>query len=159
MISELHRSPTLWVGSYNSILVQVWLREGTLEGLDLVERLQDKLLERHRQGVSSLTILRNVRITKAPVDGLRERAQELQKKYAPHTIGSAQVIEMSGLAGTMARAFVTGLSLVTRTEAPTKVFESVSPATDWLAGLPRQYPELRDKGITLAKAIDDLKLA
>lgn len=66
----------------------------------------------------------------------RARLTQMLRTIAHALLGTASVIRMPGLQGTIVRAFLSGVNLLARVKAPLKVFASVDEATQWLQYLP-----------------------
>lgn len=64
---------------------------------------------------------------------VRTEAATRTKEMKPHTKAAAIVIETKGFAGSLIRGVITGMTLAERSSAPTKIFDTVSPAITWLA--------------------------
>jgi hypothetical protein len=64
---------------------------------------------------------------------IRQEAAVRAKEVRPHNKGSALVLETKGFVSSLIRGIVTGMTLVDRSAAPTKIFESSEPAASWIA--------------------------
>jgi len=71
--------------------------------------------------------------TPSPDSALRAELARLVKKYEPAYECSAYVVEGEGFQAAAIRGLVTGVMLLARSAAPTKVFASVSDAARWFA--------------------------
>lgn len=68
----------------------------------------------------------------------KARLAELLRRVDGALLGTAIVIRMDGIQGTIVRAFVSAVNLLAHTRAPSRVFASLDDATRWLAALPGQ---------------------
>ncbi len=142
-VETLFRSEAVQVGAAGPLLVTAWRGGSSLAALDVLDRHQAGLLARHPR-ISTLSV-----ITDAPGalfrvdDGVRARSVELGKKYEPHVLGSAIVVASRGLGAAMARTFLSGFFLLSRSEAPMKTFSGVREGLTWLQALPGQSMDLK----------------
>lgn len=93
--------------------------------------------------------------TNAKVDAeARVRIAHMLRKIDHAMLGTASVVRMPGLRGTIVRAFLSGVNLLARIKAPLKVCASVDEAKVWLSYLPGQPANLQ---ALLAEATDVLE--
>jgi hypothetical protein len=89
-----------------------------------------------------------------PTRGSREHQRaylELLAAKAAQHVGTAIVVGVAGLNGTMLRLTVNAVLMLTRPKKPVMVHGSVADAVGWLRGLPGQVPALHE-----AKVLDEL---
>jgi hypothetical protein len=68
----------------------------------------------------------------------RARIAQMLKKVDAGLLGTATVILMPGLQGTIVRTFLSGVNALARVRAPSKVFATPEQSKDWLCALPGQ---------------------
>ena len=148
-VTLLGEGQGLRIGSIGSLLVVHFDGRGTLEALDVLDRLEAAHVAKYPR-FSTMVVVTGVRL-ETPPEGLRERSAALDLKYDKHVVGSAIVVKSRGIAAVIARSFVAAWSLITSREAPTKTFRDLSEAVTWLKSLPGQPESLaREGGIEIA---------
>lgn len=147
------------IASWRSLFVMVWYGGASLHALDAMERHEDRVLARHPDGITAFFVIRDIAITRPPGADVRERSEALLEKYAPHLRGTAQVIEGGGFKASMARTFLTAVTLFGRSKVRTKAFGDVRPAMKWVGGLPTQPAEIAEHAEPICAAIDRLSLS
>lgn len=68
----------------------------------------------------------------------RARIAQMLKKIDAGLLGTATVILMPGIQGTIVRTFVSGINALARARAPSKVFATPAQSKDWLCALAGQ---------------------
>ncbi|HJL16236.1 MAG TPA: hypothetical protein RMH99_11305 [Sandaracinaceae bacterium LLY-WYZ-13_1] len=147
------RGENFVIGSWRSLFVMYWIGGPSLHALDRMEHHEDALLRRHPEGITSLFVIREIRITRPPTGEVKRRADELASKYFPHLVGTAQVVDGSGFSASMARTFLTAVTLFGRSQAPTKVFGDIGSATRWIGRLPSQDAGIAERAGELEGAV------
>lgn len=77
-------------------------------------------------------------------DELRKKSVELTNALNGFSRGNATVILGKGMIVTIARMFMTGFNLMTRSTFPIKVFGNTKEAISWLQQLPGQVPDANE---------------
>ena len=65
--------------------------------------------------------------------GVREAASEFARELTPLSVGAAHIILVGGLTGTAVRMFLSTLTLLSRSKAPTTIHTSVADGAAWMA--------------------------
>ena len=146
------------IASWRSLFVMIWYGGASLHALDAMERHEDRVLARHPDGITSFFVIRDIEITKPPGADVRERSAQLLEKYAPRLRGTAQVIEGGGFKASMARTFLTAVTLFGRSKVKTKAFGDTRQAMRWVGALPAQEAGVGERAEALCAAIDALRL-
>lgn len=139
------------IGVWKHVGISVW--HGSKPQKDHFEalvRCYDLALAYSKDRLTTLQVITDVSVPKL-TDADRQSIRELQTKYGPKTMGAAQIVEAGGLRGTAARAFLTGISVVSAT--PTKTVATVDDGAAWLVS------KASDLGTAaeLAQAVADLR--
>lgn len=149
-VVELAKIESMRLGSLGSCLICVITGAPSLATLDLLEKVELDFIAKHGK-ISSLWVV--VGAGGKIDNGLGGRAKLLWDKVQGNLIGSAIVIASKGLAAVTVRAFLAGLFLLFRLEAPLKPFHSTAEGAGWLLDLPGQ-PAGQPKGTAAIGAID-----
>ena len=147
-------SPKFTVAHWGPLLVNVWYREATAADLDIVGPHERELVKAHPGGISVLTVLKQVNLTAPPGDDLRQAAARLTVEFAPYLRCNATVLQADGLVGSVARTFITGINLLAKNQAPTKVFKEIGDAVAWIAALPKQPTSLATEQRAITEALE-----
>jgi hypothetical protein len=70
-----------------------------------------------------------------PDDAFRKRAAELLAENRDLITAQATILEVAGIMGAAARSILAGISLLSRSNYPEKVFDSPEAAAAWLASV------------------------
>jgi hypothetical protein len=139
-LTVVEKRPECLIGRAGPLAVCVWRAPPTLPGLQAFARCGESLLVGHRR-ISSLIVVREHRQHGARPDPALEKYElELAEKLAPHSVGTALVIESRGLAAAIAHN--ARAKLIPHISTPNEAFPRVADALQWLARLPGQVPEL-----------------
>jgi hypothetical protein len=78
--------------------------------------------------------LANLIVSGTPIfpEDARKEAAALQRDRRARIRATAHVVMVQGFAGAATRAFLSGITLITRTNGHTKVFSQIQPAALWL---------------------------
>jgi hypothetical protein len=133
------------IATVGSLYVQVCQRTTRLDLLEAIDRTEGAFLAKVGAPIRSLFVIRNIALTGPPDAAFRTKAAYLMEKYSPSLVGTAQVIEGSGFGTSIMRAFVTGITIVSRQKVPTRAFAALEPSLAWLAGLGTADPSLADR--------------
>lgn len=130
--------PTNVVGHSSSFVFNVPKGPPTVASVAVWVRAYESLIAQHGR-ISVMVVIRpksSSRVTPEARDAIAKMANRL----GPNIIGQATVVDAAGIYGTIVRTFMTGLNLISKTPAPTKVFRAIEPALEWLETLPGQTP-------------------
>ncbi|MFK7984780.1 MAG: hypothetical protein AB8I08_02040 [Sandaracinaceae bacterium] len=124
----LHADATLVAGEAGNLLLAVWWDAPSSTQMDVVARAAAGVDRRYRGGSAFAQFV----ITGTPrfSSDVRRKAQEMSGKYSD--LGVAHIIEVGGLAGSAARAFLSALILIARDETPVRVFSNAQEGAAWL---------------------------
>ncbi len=119
-------------GSYGNVLLSVWTYRSTLQWLRLMREASETMVAEHPDGFATLTLLT---MEKNTLSNAAERAAQeaLHRDFARYKVAEAMVTERGGLVGAAMRTIMMGLSLLHRTDYPTKIFDRVPDAAMWVA--------------------------
>jgi hypothetical protein len=150
-LKVLERDETNIVGLWHNVFVSMFRGTATLEALRRIAAHQKHIDKRFVDGYCALAVvgMASVRMDAA----VREEAAHLSQNPGQNLKAIAQVIEGTGLGAATTRMIASGLMLVRKTPVPSKLFDDVRTAAQWL--LPHIKPD--PPGATAA--IDDLVAA
>lgn len=152
MVIQLYTElPGSRFGHAGPLVVSIFGGATTLESLDALDALQEKMLVEHPR-LASFSVIVGAPLTGMP-KGISEKSSQLRKKYDAKLAGSAIVVLTRGLAGAITRSFLAGFSLASWGEAPMKTFRTLFEAEAWLRSLPGMMPAVRDMN-GLAAAVE-----
>ncbi len=128
-LTILHADSTLVVAESENLLLAVWWDAPTATQMDVVARAARAMERRATAGSAFAQFV----ITGTPrfSSDVRRKAQEMSGKHSD--LGVAHVIEVGGLAGAAARAFLSALILIARDDTPVRVFSVPEEGAQWLA--------------------------
>lgn len=151
---EIHqRGDDFVVGSWGSVFVTGILGPPKEEMLEAIDRHEGALAKKHPSGITSIFIIRDVQLSRPPTAEFKEASQALMEKYAPHLLGTAQVVLGGGFVASMVRTFITGVTMFGSSPVRTKAFATVGDAVSWMARLPGQDPEVGRDAAALEAAL------
>ena len=139
-LTVVEKRPECLIGHAGPLAVCVWRAPPTLPGLQAFARCGESLLARHGR-ISSLVVVREHKQHRVRPDPAIEAFEaELADLMAPHSVGTAFVVESHGLSAAIAHNART--KLIPHYSTPNEAFPRVADALQWLARLPGQDPEL-----------------
>ena len=144
------RGPDYVIATIGTLYVTVCHRTPSMAILDAIDRTETAFLASVKVPIRSLTVIRHVVLEAPPDAAFRTKSADLMKKYAPSLVGTAQVFEGAGFGTSLIRAFVTGVTALSRNQAPTKAFGAVDASLEWLCGLGKPDPALSDRAAVTA---------
>ncbi len=106
-----------------------------IELLEAIDRTEGAFLAQVGPPIRTLFVIREIRLTGPPDAAFRAKSASLMEKYSPSLIATAQVIEGVGFGTSIMRAFVTGITLVTRQPVPTRAFADLGASLEWLGSV------------------------
>lgn len=131
------------LGAAESLVIAVYRGASSLEALDALDRVQTSLAAKHGR-LSTLSVIADAPGSMLRADeAVRQRSVELGKKYESSVIGSGIVVTARGLSAVVARTFLTGFFLLSRSEMPMKTFSTLADALAWVQALPGQSTALK----------------
>lgn len=136
-------------GATGPLLVALYRGTTSPTILDELERTQEALLQKFPR-ISTLTVIGQASRLLKVDESVRLRSVELGKKFDGKVLGSAIVVNTSGLAAVMVRTFLSGFFLLSRAETPMRTFSKVTEGLGWLQSLPGQDLSIK----TLVSATD-----
>jgi hypothetical protein len=129
---ELHcAEPTCRIATARNLVVYSWRDAATLEQIRASGRVSRAMARKHPRGTGSLHIIAGgiPRFS----DEVRAEAAKIRGDPSLSSLGVAEVVLVTGLAGVAARGFVSTVTLLGRAARPRKVFSDVPSAAAWLA--------------------------
>lgn len=122
--------------TWRNVLISVWSGAPTLERLRALSATERELLSRHPGGIGVFSVV-DLESTKIPSmsDEVREETVRISREFGPRTLASAHVLEGTGFWVAAARSAHAGVQLLSRQKHPSKVFDSVDPASRWMIPL------------------------
>jgi hypothetical protein len=129
-LAEIHvASADHIVATWRNVVLLIWRRETTVEGVSAARRIYDELAAVCPGGVLLMTIVEEK--APAPSADARKDLARFLSNCSGRMILSAVVHEGAGFQAAMVRSVVTGLALVARLPYPHKVFATVAEAEAW----------------------------
>ncbi|HEX8795083.1 MAG TPA: hypothetical protein VF765_29250 [Polyangiaceae bacterium] len=125
-------------GLWRRVFATVWRETPTAERLRTCGRFQDEVTRRCPDGFVALAVLPSQHAHLSP--DVREAAEELSRNPSPALAAIAQVITGTGFVAAATRMVATGMSLLNR-RTPTKWFDSVQHAAEWLSPRVARIPD------------------
>jgi hypothetical protein len=136
-ISWLIQNEFRSMGNSGPLVFMTASKPATVEMVEQVERGILAVAAQHGP-VSFLMVIRPNRADRVTPEA-RDRLAKMLKAIAPVCLGRVTVVDAGGLLGTIVRATLTGLSILTAGNGyPTKVAATIPEALYWLAAVPRQ---------------------
>jgi hypothetical protein len=131
------RDAAFGAGLWRRVFATVWRDTPTAERLRTCGRFQDEVTRRCPDGFVALAVLPSKHARLAP--DVREAAEELSRNPSPALVAIAQVISGTGFIAAATRMVATGMSLLNQ-RTPTKWFDSVQHAADWVSARVARIP-------------------
>ena len=130
-LERLHHDPTLTVYALGNLCIAVW-RDAPKKGQ--VAMVQHSFFS--QAGKHGHLALVNLIVSGTPnfTEDTRQEAKALQHDKRGKIHATAYVILVGGFAGAATRAFISGVTLLTRTKSHTRVFADIPSSVRWLEG-------------------------
>jgi hypothetical protein len=151
------RGPDFAIATVGKLYVTLCRGAPRLELLEAIDRTEGAFLANVGAPIRTLFVIREIRLTGPPDAAFRTKSAALMEKYSPSLMATAQVIEGVGFGVSIMRAFVTGITLVTRTPVPTRAFADLTSSLEWLCGTGKPDPLLADRA-TIVRSLDAIRL-
>ena len=131
-VTLVYGDPTLRIITSRNVLFTLWSDAPTVPQLGHILTAAKDLRTSWPKGVAQAQLV--LKGTPRFSDAVRADSVALLKKKAEYVnLALAYVVLAHGLAGTAARAFLSTLVLLSRTQTPTRVFAELPTASQWLA--------------------------
>jgi hypothetical protein len=134
----VHDRPELGICELFDLMVIVYRRPITREGLDAVRAAQRRIHDTHGK-VAGLSVL-GPQALERPDPSLRAAGQVVSDEFDQMAYASAIVLEESGMQGAFYRSVLTGIHLASRRPVQQRVFSELSEAIDWIVGKNAESP-------------------
>jgi pimeloyl-ACP methyl ester carboxylesterase len=129
---EVHcAEPTCRIATARNLVVYSWREVATLDQVRASGRISRAMARKHPRGTGSLHLI---------AGGIPRFSEEVRAEAAKirgdanlSSLGVAQVVLVTGLAGVAARGFLSTVTLLARAARPDKVFSELRSAAAWLA--------------------------
>jgi hypothetical protein len=131
--------PECLIGHAGPLSVCIWRGAPTADALRALAKAQERLIERHGR-ISALNVLRAIRRVERPSPELDALTVELATQVRPRCVGTATVIEATGVAAAIAHG--ARARVLPHVSTPDEAFPRVAEALAWIARLPGQDPAL-----------------
>jgi hypothetical protein len=130
-VSVMYEDRTLRVVSDGYALLTAWFDTPRPEHLRALVRAAETHHQRLR---GQKHVVASILIGGSPdfSDEMRKLTAEVGMRMAPWRAATAHVVLFGGLRGVIARSITSTVLLISRSRAPTKVFDSIDPAIPWL---------------------------
>jgi hypothetical protein len=155
--SVVDRGPDFAIATIGGLYVTLCRGAPRIELLEAIDRTEGAFLARVGPPIRTLFVIREIRLVGPPDAAFRAKSAHLMEKYSPSLVATAQVIEGVGFGTSIMRAFVTGITLVTRTPVPTRAFADLTTSLDWLCSTGVPDPLLSDRA-SIVKSLDGIRL-
>ena len=139
-MDEQFEDAVVQVVAAGDVIVAVWRDAPTTTQIETLAQITAKLGRRSSGRCGMVDVL----LGPPPsfVDFTRSATTRFAQALAPARSGVAHVVLASGPHGVAAREFLGGLLMQTRPSTPTRIFERITRAADWLAAnLPGTTPQ------------------
>jgi hypothetical protein len=132
--TDIIANDSAWALAVSGRLVMtVWRTDVTLARVQLVDRTIAKLVPTlGGEKYCSITLLEPTVSMRLP-DDARASSTELQKRWGPHACCSAYLVFGEGFLAVSVRTLTAGMSLMTRSPHPIKVFSDTPSCASWVA--------------------------
>lgn len=134
-----YTSPSLRVGTFESLVVMVWCEGADVADLVPLERMYDGVAARSPR-FSAISFVTEMNFTRTPDLSLRDRSTALMRRFEDKMVCNATIIPMRGLGGTVVRSLLTGINLFAQLKTQLKTFNSTVDCWAWVKALPGQNP-------------------
>jgi hypothetical protein len=129
-LNVLERNDQCLIAIWHNVYVTLWRGTATVENLRRVGHHQQQLDKRFGDGYCALAVLGASTARMDPE--VRAEATRLTQNPGQNLKAIAQVIHGSGLAAATTRMIATGLMMLRKSKMPSKLFDDVSSAVQWL---------------------------
>jgi hypothetical protein len=128
----LHDADGFVMATWKNITIHVWTVQATPALVDTLDRLTASYIGGHPEGISAVHIIaKNAPLPDADV---RERLQQVTKRYATRVACVCHVVEGSGFWAGAHQAFLSGLHWLTRGSFRLHICSDIPAAARWLPG-------------------------
>ena len=124
------RADGLLVGTIGQVCVAIWRTKPTLQLFRQQRRELGLAVASDPGNVAFLCVVEHS--ADPPDQDVRDASVAMIASHAAELVACACVIEGSGFRAAITRTVLTGMALVARNTAPTRFFERVPLASDWL---------------------------
>jgi hypothetical protein len=151
------RDDILALASWSNVFFEIWMQAGTVRHFRTLRHHLLSFSKKYPQpGACTFSVVQLPSLTKVET-GIREEAVLRAKEFRPYNKASVLVLESKGFAGSLIRGIVTSLSLIERSAAPSKTFESIAPASEWLARYVDSFDTRPVTGATLRDVYEEVR--
>jgi hypothetical protein len=142
------------VGSWGNLLIIVWRGVTHIVALERATEYLAALIAAHPEGIGLLQV---AEMTAPPPDGaVRQGVARMLASGRGHVTSSSLVYSGTGFWMAAARAFVTGLTMLSRPGFPHEVFATVDEAAQWHSRLLPRADERFMGQLEIAHATEEL---
>lgn len=135
-LTTTYTSPSLRLTVDGPLIISHHLSAIVLADIQKYTVVEKSIVAAH-ECLCVLRILGGTALGKVPEDAKAEIAESV-KLFDAKTVGTALVLDGTGVNATIMRTYLTGLNLTSKRKSPMKVFDSLDEACSWLAELPKQ---------------------
>lgn len=144
------------LATWRNVVILVWRKDTTLEGVADAQRTYDDLAREHANGIFLMTIVEFG--APMPPPDVRDALATFLASGAGHTILSAVAHEGTGFRAAAVRSVVTGLAVLAKLPYPHKVFATADEACAWFWLNSPVARAWGDRGKALIEAIGEVRL-
>lgn len=128
---EIRRDqPNFGIAAHGCLIVIVWGRVVEVGDIKALTEVQHEIVDRYGCCLVLSVIRAGIKMTVD--DEVRKASEANLRDFEPYTRGSAMVVEAGGLRASFFRSVMTGITLVTRSPVPQKIFDNIGDAVLWL---------------------------
>lgn len=125
---DCHQALVTW----DHLALVIWRGECDAAAVQRLERAGMEVLRRHPRGATFMGVVEQTAVPPSPE--MRKVSAAANDRLARHGMVSfAGVLTQTGFAGSVVRGVITGLTLLSRSRYPFKVFEEHAEAAAWLS--------------------------
>jgi hypothetical protein len=153
-----HDEPGFRIATWRNVVVFVWCGAVTVARLDELRRRERALRTRVARGLVPLTIVTGVPTEMLKLGELeRKRAAEISAEMGPYTLAHANVVLGDGFWSATVRSVISWSNLLSKPTYPSRVFDALDPACDWLVAHVEPGPsDARASAREMAALVADL---
>lgn len=124
---DRHQALVTW----DHLVLVIWRGTCDAAAVQRLERAGMEILRRHPRGAALMGVVESTGVP--PSAEMRKASAAANDRLAQHgVVGVAGVLTQTGFAGSVVRGVITGLTLLSRSDYPFKVFENHTEAAAWL---------------------------
>jgi hypothetical protein len=141
---EIRRDePNFGIATHGCMIAVIWGRVVELGDIEALTEIQHEIVDRYGCCLVLSVIRAGLKMT---VDEEVRKASETNlRKFEQFTRGSAMVVEADGMRASFFRSIMTGITLVTRSSVPQKIFNNIGDAVLWLVDRPTVDGKMLDE--------------